>query len=97
MGENSDVTLGSMLVPDAMNPTEFSIAAIPGMLPCAPTKGANSSIQGKISSFFIPDFSEFRRLGFSRRAAREAGAYGCANTALTISEVPSTKFGEPIK
>jgi len=60
MGENSDVTLGSMLVPEAINPTEFSIAAIPGMLPCAPTAGANSSIQGKISSFFIPDFSDFR-------------------------------------
>src|SRR4051812_43080074 len=31
MGENSDVDRGSTLVPDEITPTEFSMAAMPGM------------------------------------------------------------------
>jgi hypothetical protein len=83
MGENSDVTLGSMLVPEAMNPTEFSIAAIPGMFPCAVAKEANIRIQGKTSTFVIPH---------SVRAPAHA------KTSKTVSEVRTwTRFGESIQ
>src|SRR5262249_28923610 len=35
IGANSEVVFGSMLVPEEINPREFSIAAIPGMVICA--------------------------------------------------------------
>jgi len=59
IGANSEVVFGSRLVPEEIYPTEFSIAAIPGMVICA-RRGTGTSrrvvtIKPKLKnkSFFV--------------------------------------------